>query len=184
MTLLTSRFNIKKAAGEYSKIIRFGLASALYGIIFKLLRRLLARLRVWMSKNACITLNRDSEIFIACGLAAFALKASHPSDFGIFRVVLLSRTFIAVLNLISECGLFSCARPAAEETRRFTVETLMTMIATTYISYAYTYEWEAFTPSLEKMVYKSSNLSEAEAFSFTAIRSLIEMQKNHDHLLN
>ncbi len=137
-----------------------------------------------MTGKTCITLNRDSEIFIACGLAAFALKASHPSDFGIFRVVLLSRTFIAVLNLISECGFFTCARPAAEETRRFTVETLMTMIATTYISYAYTYEWDAFTPSLEKMVYKSSNLSESEAFSFTAIRALREMQKSHAHLLS
>jgi len=46
LTLLTSKFNLKKAAGEYSKIIRFGIASALYGIIFKMLRCFLAQLRV------------------------------------------------------------------------------------------------------------------------------------------
>ena len=112
LSLLAARLNPRKALRDYDKIVRFGLAAALYGVFFKLLRQLLSVVRRKTSGLAWVS--RDAELFVTCGLAAFALKASHPKDFGIFRVVLLSRAFIALLHLVSEAtGLFTCAKPAA-----------------------------------------------------------------------
>ena len=43
-SMVTARLNVFKAAKDFDKIIRFGLASACYRAVYKLMRRLLVKL--------------------------------------------------------------------------------------------------------------------------------------------
>ena len=71
-------------------------------------------------------------MFISSGFAAIAFKIAAQSDFGILKLLLFTRSFAGFLELLSESGWFKCAAAVGEK-RKFTIETVIAMIGSTFI---------------------------------------------------
>ena len=117
-------------------------------------------------------------MFLACGFASFGLLIATKGDVSILKVILFSRSLIACLNILSETGWVRVARQNSEKEKyRWTMETIVTMVSTVYISYAYTFQYEGLSPMLQRKVAESSGLNIDEKRFFECIRAVTEIKR-------
>jgi len=110
ITLAFDKLRILKTLSKLGTVVRFGIASALFSLIYKLVRKLSLIYKKDYNKTVfpkvgCFS-SQDVEYATACGLSAFGLMAATDGDFKIFKVLAFSRATIAMIRLISETGLF------------------------------------------------------------------------------
>ena len=124
-------------------------------------------------------ISRDVELFFACGLASLGIHVAKEGDVKLFKVILFSRATVAIIRMIGfETGLFTPIKdPASEETRTFTVESVLAMASCVFICYAYLFEANAMQKSLVNTVTKVCGLSEDEMRFFDSMRAIVELNR-------
>ena len=172
ISLLTSKLNPIMAAAQYKTILRFSLACSLYSLSYKLLRKFMNK--IWS--------NRDFEMFFACGFASFALLFATKGDISILKVVLFSRSLIACLGIISERGWIRVARDA--ENYWQSAETIITMIATFTLSFAYYFNHEGLSRQTHNMITKQSGMTIHEKRFCECVRALYEIRTRFTEVIN
>ena len=74
-----------------------------------------------------------------------------PNDYRICKIVVYSRAVTNAVHLVGVLsGLYEPVRSANDENRRFTMESLLGVLATTFCCYAFVYEVHAMSEPLRQ----------------------------------
>ena len=121
-------------------------------------------------------LSQSMEIIVSCCLAAIGLKVLDPDDMRVAKVVIYSRAVTNAVHLFGETtGLYKPVESSSDP-RRFTVESLLALTASTFLCYAFTFESGAMPPSFRKTFIAGTNMNKDEMTFFDALRAIREIE--------
>ena len=169
ISLLVNKFNLKNVAKGLPANLRFGAAVMLMSLIQKTARR-------WMPKNGILDDWKDLQVFIACALSSVGIWIATPADQGIFKVLVYSRGVISCLKLGQESGWYQCVRSQGED-RHCTIETVLCVLATAAMCYAYLFDVTAMKPSFVRTMTRALGMSKPESMFLDSIRAVEELRK-------
>ena len=128
-----------------------------------------------MKKYGLFKENRDIQLFLSCALSSLGIWVATPGDIGIFKVLIYSRGIVSLLKLGSESGLYECIQP--NDKRFITIETVLCIVSTVGLCYAYLYEVDSMKPSFAKSLTRACGLSLNEQRFFDSVRAIEEIRK-------
>ena len=118
------------------------------------------------------------EVYIAAGVSTLGLLAATESDYGIFKILIFSRATSSLVKLVGEkTGWYTPINDKGEENRRFTVESFLAIASCVFMVYCYTFQIEAMSPSLVKMITNGAGLSDDELRFFDSLRAITEIKR-------
>eukprot|EP00347_Sterkiella_histriomuscorum_P013467 403364603 len=155
-TLVSSRLNIRAILNKPQPILRFGVMCFSLTFVYKLLRFLMQRLK--------LNLSRDSQVFLAAALSSLSLLIAHPNDLNLLKILIFPRAIEALYYLLVERGIL---RPIPNG------EYLMISICCIIVTYFYMHEVHILEPSLKKSIDKYMNLTKTEKMCVNAFQQIM-----------
>ena len=171
LKLLFNRLRLLKSLKEPVPIVQFAVGSGAFSLIFHMVRRLFA-----LNRPGKKWLSQELEVILSCALASLGLLVMDEGDLRIVKVVVYSRAMAAGCHLLGELtGLY---RPVenSDDSRRFTVESALALMASTFCCYAFVYEVKSMPTSFVNSFNRGASMSQDEKALFDSMRAIREIE--------